>query len=64
MSALVQQGVVLVLVLGAFLYVGRRAWRAIRGARVTAGSGTGDAGCGSGCGCSAAEGPRRAPARR
>ncbi len=64
MSALMQQGVVAVLVLGALLYVGRRAWGVLRRSRVTAGPGTGDAGCGSGCGCATADGPRRAPARR
>ena len=64
MSALVQQGVVAMLVLGAAVYIGRQAWRAIRPARVTVGAGTGDAGCGTGCGCSAADGPQRAPARR
>lgn len=62
MTAAMQQGVVLVLVLAAAGYVALRALRALRRARGTAGPGTGDAACGAGCGC-ATDGPRRSPTR-
>ena len=38
--------IVLLVVLGAAAYIGRRAWRTVRAAR-----GGDDAGCGAGCGC-------------
>ena len=63
MTAAMQQGVVLVLVLAAVGYVGLRAFRALHRARGKAGPGTGDAACGSGCGC-ATDGPRRASTSR
>ena len=38
--------IVILIVLAAVAYIGRRAWRTVRAAR-----GGDDAGCGAGCGC-------------
>lgn len=49
MSATVQTIVVLLIVLAAGLYVGRRVWKALRPAKA--------AGCDTGCGCGADASP-------
>ena len=52
-AAMIQTLITILLVLGAGVYLGRRMWRQLAGAR-----GKGDAGCASGCGCGPAPAAR------